>query len=75
MHRAQDYNIINITTKLKPAFINFIIVLQFVILFWTKENTLKPFSPKVPIQPCRLKSDSTTTTADNIIEALFQGPG
>ena len=46
MDRAQDYNIINVTTKLKPAFINFIIVLQFVILFWTKENTLKPFQPQ-----------------------------
>ena len=46
MDRAQDYNIINITKNLKPAFINFIIVLQFVILFWTKENTLKLFQPQ-----------------------------
>ena len=46
------------TSKLKPAFINFIIVLQFVILFWTKEITLKNkktvSAPKCQFSPAGL---------------------
>ena len=34
--------------KLKPAFINFIIVLQLVLLSWRKKNTLICFSQSNP---------------------------